>query len=177
MKLKLTNQTFCSRFFLTNRSIPKNADFITLDCLGDHDLTVDISVKNGLRHGTYTINGIKGTVPVQAITSVNLQHAKDADIPDFDFGTNILEIIEPEPQRLIDDVKYRQKRIMEMKHDINNNPNKISLLAIKGIKSDFRINHSKNQFLINFQINCGFQLVKVFFKLNKKAKKGNCLEF
>ncbi len=128
-------------------------------------------VKNGLRYGTYTINGKKGTVPIQAITSVNLQHAEDADVPEFNFGSNILDIIEPEPQKLIDDIEYRRERIQEIKQQIKNNRNKICLLAIKGIKSTFRINFSENEFLINFQIECGFQLIRVFLRLNRKAQK------
>ena len=132
-------------------------------------MTVDISVKNGLRYGTYKIHGIEGTVPVQAITSVNLKHAEDADEPNFDFGTNILEIIEMEPQRLIDDTEYKKERILEIKQNIKDNPDKLCLLAFRGIKSSFRINKSQNELLIKFQMNCGFRLVKAFFRLNKNA--------
>lgn len=134
-------------------------------------MTVDISVKDRLRYGTYTINGINGTVPIQAITSVNLQHAKDANVLDFDFGTNILEIIESEPQRLIDYPEYKKEEIIKIKQYIKDNPDKICLLAIKGIKSNFKISNSENEFLIKFQIECGFQLIKVFFRPNKKIKK------
>lgn len=135
----------------------------------DQELTVKITTKNGMRYGSYKIHNIKGTVPVQAMTSANLTHAEEADEPDLDFGTNILEIIEMEPQRLIDDVKYKREKIIEFKQNIKDNPDKLCMLAFSGIKSGFKINKTQNDLLIQFQMDCGFRLVKAFFRLNTNA--------
>ncbi|MBN4046337.1 hypothetical protein JYT57_01525 [Nitrosarchaeum koreense] len=135
----------------------------------DQELTVKITNKNGIRYGSYKIHNIVGTVPVQAMTSVDLQRAEEADDPDLDFGTNILEIIEMEPQKLIDDVKYQREKIIEFKQNIKDNPDKLCLLAFRGIKTSFRINKIENKLLIKFQMDCGFRLIKAFFRLNTNA--------
>ena len=93
-------------------------------------MTVNVKNKNGLRYGTFDIHGIKGSFPNQAITNVNLEQAEDADESDFNFGTNILEIIEMEPQRLIDDVEYKQERIIEIKQIIEKNPDKLCMFNL-----------------------------------------------
>lgn len=132
-------------------------------------MVVTIKTKNDLRFGTYEILGIKGTIPTQAITTVNLEHAKEADEPNFDFGTNFLEIIEMEPHRLIEEQNYCKMKTEEIKQIIQKHPNKLCLLALKGIKNEFRITKYENEFLMKFQIDCGFKFIKIFFRLKQNA--------
>ncbi|MCH7561974.1 MAG: hypothetical protein IIC67_11550 [Thaumarchaeota archaeon] len=126
--------------------------------------------KQSLLSKTYhKILGIRGNLTTQEITSVNLEHEIQADELNFDFGTNFLEIIEMEPDELMKNTKYRKKRIDEIKQMINDNRDMLCLLAIRGIKNKFKINKNENEFLIQFQIDCGFKLIKVFFRRNQKA--------
>ena len=129
---------------------------------GDLDLTVVIKDRNGMRFGTWQIDSKEGTVPTQAITSRNLEQAILADEPDFDFGTKILQITEMEPERL-NNKTYRQERVNIIRQSIKDNSDMLCLLAVRGIRSNFRINKAVNEMLIQFQIDCGFKLIQVFF--------------
>ena len=62
-------------------------------------LAVRIHVEDNLRYGSFKILDITGKVPLQIMTSLNLEHANDADHPNFNFNTNILEITEMDPSR------------------------------------------------------------------------------
>ena len=132
-------------------------------------LAVRIHVEDNLRYGSFKILDITGKVPLQIMTSLNLEHANDADHPNFNFNTNILEITEMDPSRL-DNEAYQNKRIGEIKQIIKDHPDKLCFLGIKGLKSNFRINKERNEFLIQFQIDCGFKLIHVYFKNIKNAK-------
>lgn len=125
-------------------------------------MVVNVVINNGIRSGTFDINGIKGTFPTQAITSTNLNHAKLMHDPAFDFKTKILEIIEKYPGKIIHDQTYRKKRISEVKEIIKNNSDKLCFLALNGIKT-YGISKSGNISLIDFQIQCGFIFIKAYF--------------
>lgn len=131
-------------------------------------MVVRIDVEDGLRYGSFEILHIHDKIPLQVMTTQNLKHAVDADCPDFNFNTKILEIIEMEPLKL-DDKIYRNKRIDEIKQIIKDHPDKLCFLGIKGLKSNFTINRERNEFLVQFQIDCGFKLIYVYFKNIKNA--------
>ena len=131
-------------------------------------MTVNIKHTNGLRHGTFSINGIKGSIPSQAITQINLDHAEQADEPNLDFGTKFLELLEIEPDKL-NNKNYRKNIVKEFRQIIKKHHDKLCLLGIKGLKSGFGVDKEKNEFLIKFQIECGFKLIKVFFRHNEKT--------
>ena len=82
--------------------------------------------------------------------------------PDLDFGTKILQIPEMEPARL-DNETYRQERVNTIREFTKDNSGMLCLLAVGGIKSNFRINKAVNEMLIQFQLDCGFKLIQVFF--------------
>ena len=77
-------------------------------------MTVNIEQQNGMRYGSFNILGIQGNVPQQAITSTNLNHAKDSGNPNFNFKTNILKIIEFDPMKLTNDEDYKKTRIKNL---------------------------------------------------------------
>ena len=91
-----------------------------------------------------------------------------AENPDLDFGTKILQISEMEPARLNNEI-YRKERVNAIRKTIKANPGMLCLLAVGGIKSNFRINKAVNEMLIQFQIDCGFKLIQVFFNYVKDA--------
>jgi len=132
-------------------------------------MTVNVQNKNGIRYGNFDINGIKGYFPRQAITSTNLNHVKDAGKSNFDFKTNILEIVEFYPDRLIAEPEYKEKRIKTISKIIQNNADKLCLFTLKGVRDDFKITKHRNEFLIKFQIKCGFKLIKAFFRHVRNA--------
>jgi hypothetical protein len=136
--------------------------------------------KNGNRYGTFSICGIEGTFPTQSITSTNLNHRTSYfENKQFDFKTNIVEVIEFFPKKLVNDSEYREKRQKIISKMIDDNPNYLFLFTLKGAratkyKSDsgheiipFKFTKTNNEALIKFQKECGFPLIKVFFKLAK----------
>lgn len=131
-------------------------------------MAVYIHHKNGIRYGNFVIHGITGHFPQQAITSTNLNHAKYVNKPQLDFGTNFLEIIEKFPAKLLADYTYRNDRSKTISKIIQQNPDKLCLLLLNGART-IRITKDDNLTLIKFQNDCGFQLVKVFFKNNRNA--------
>lgn len=122
------------------------------------------------RYGAHSLDEIKITTPTQAITSKNLEHAKTMNVPSFDFGTKILEIIEKSPKDIISDPVYRNIRIGEIRKMINQNNDKLCFLVLRGEKSNpfSRVNC---MVLIDFQIECGFTFIKGYFYRNKGAIK------
>lgn len=132
-------------------------------------MTVIIKNKNGIRYGTYTIYGIQGTFPNQAITSTNLNHVKAAKKTNFDFKTNILEIIEFTPNKLKTEPDYRARKVNAISKIIKANPDKLCLLTLKGARGGFKLTKETNEFLIKFQIDCGFSLIRAFFRYVKNA--------
>ena len=139
-------------------------------------MTISVNHENGIRHGTFSINGIEGTFPTQAITSTNLNHTNYFENPKFDFKTKIVEIVEFSPKKLVNDSEYRTKRSKTVSKMINDNPNYLFLFTVKGARSvsytsksgtkiiHFKFTKNNNESLIKFQIECGFPLIKVFFK-------------
>src|SRR5438309_8349 len=98
-------------------------------------MTVNVRHKNGIRHGDFEIHGVRGQFPVQAITSTNLNHAKFLGVPNFNFRTEFLEIIEKFPNRILTEYEYRQKRISEISKIISQNPDKLCLLVLNGART------------------------------------------
>ncbi|MBL4654097.1 MAG: hypothetical protein JKY53_14730 [Flavobacteriales bacterium] len=131
-------------------------------------MSVLVKQKNGIRYGTFDIMGIKGSFPNQAITSTNLNHAKFLHDAKFDFKTNFLEIVERHPKQIFSDKEYRKRRQEKISEIIKQNPNKLCTLVINGAKS-MSIPKDKNISLIEFQKECGFKLIKVFFKTIRNA--------
>ena len=125
-------------------------------------MVVNVMINDGMRSGSFDINGIKGIIPTQAITSTNLNHAKLMNDPTFDFKTKILEIVERCPDNLIHDKTYRKKRISEVKDMIKSNSDKLCFLALNGVKTH-ELSKSDNISLIDFQIQCGFIFIKAYF--------------
>jgi hypothetical protein len=131
-------------------------------------MTVNVSQRNGIRFGTFDIGGIQGRFPVQAITSTNLNHARDMGIPNFNFRTNILEIVERSPNRILQDDAYRRRRIRAISEIMNQNPDKLCLLVLHRGRT-IRIDRDANLVFIQFQIDCGFKIIKAFFKHGRNA--------
>lgn len=132
-------------------------------------MSVLVHNKNGVRYGTYDLYGIKGHFPTQAITSTNLNHAKSLRTPNLDFKTNFLEIIEKSPYDIIKNSDYREKRIKKISGIIKDNPDKICLLILRGIRNATRMTKERNLTIIDFQIKCGFKFIKAFFSSSRKA--------
>ncbi len=142
-------------------------------------MAISVNYKNGNRYGTFKINGIEGTFPTQSITSTNLNHRDDYfDDKQFNFKTNIVEIIEPDPEKLINDSEYRESRSKIISKMIDENPNYLFLFTLRGARDNkykrsghgiihFKFTKANNESLIKFQKECGFPLIKVFFKLAK----------
>jgi hypothetical protein len=137
----------------------------------DDDRAIKVHDTNGIRHGSFEIHGIKGHFPIVVITSTNLNHLKDAKKLnfDFDFKVNIIEIIEFDLAKLLIDSAYEKRQIKKISKIITNNPNKLFLFTIKGARGDFKLTEQVNEFLIDFQIKCGFALIRVFFTYARKA--------
>jgi len=131
-------------------------------------MSVSVKQKNGIRHGTYNIMGVSGSFPNQAITSTNLNHAKFLGSSSFDFKTKFLEIVERYPNQIILDKDYRNRRQKIISKIINQNPDKLCTLVISGAKS-MSIPKDKNISLIEFQKECGFKLIKAFFKTTRNT--------
>src|SRR3989304_6725894 len=134
----------------------------------ENKMTVTVKHKNGNRYGKFNILGVQGNFPVQAITSTNLNHAKIMKNSNFDFKTNIVEIVERYPKQIFMNQTYRKKQIEKFSKIIEQNPDKLCLITISGAKS-MTISKEKNKTLIEFQIACGFKLIKAFFKTPKNA--------
>lgn len=132
------------------------------------NLTFEIFIKNNMRSGTFEILGKKGQIPSQIITTLNIEQAKLAERPNFDFGSNILEITELDPSKL-NDKSYQQIRIEQINQTIKDHPDKLCIFGIKGLKK-FRVDKEKNEFLIEFQIACGFNIIQAYFKNIRNAK-------
>ncbi len=123
--------------------------------------SIDVRNAGGIRYGTFDIGGVGGTFPTQAITSTNLNHAETMDQSGFDFGTKILEIIESDPQKIISNLSNRTEQISKIKKTIEENPDKLCLLSLNGIKTKGLLKLS-NIDLIDFQIECGFNFIKAY---------------
>lgn len=126
-------------------------------------MTVTVSIYNGIRHGIFDIHGIQGTFPNQAIISTNLHHVEYAKQPNFDFKTKFLDIIAFFPERLRSEPKYRKKKVEEFSKIIHENPDKLCMLTIRGVRGNFKMTKDANEFFIKFQIECGFKLIRAFF--------------
>lgn len=138
--------------------------------------------QNGNRYGSITINGITQKFPTQVITSTNLNHRVYFDNPNFDFKTKISEIIEFKPKKLVEDSEYRKRRLKVVSKMISENPDYLFLFTVKGARAvtyktesgvkvkPFKFTKANNKSLIDFQIECGFPLIKVFFKLARSIK-------
>ncbi|CAD6368616.1 hypothetical protein NMT12_120104 [metagenome] len=139
-------------------------------------MTISVNHENGIRHGTFSINGIEGIFPTQAITSTNLNHRSYFENPKFNFKTKVVEIIEFFPKKLVNDSEYRTKRSKIVSKMIKDNPNYLFLFTVKGARavsytsksgtkiSPFKFTKDNNESLIDFQKECEFPLIKVFFK-------------
>jgi len=132
-------------------------------------MTINVMNKNGIRYGSFDIHGIQGNFPNQAIISTNLNHIKYADQSDFDFQTKILEIVSFFPSKLRFDSVYRKKKIKEFSKIIQENPDKLCLLAVRGVRGNFKMTKEINEFFIQFQIECGFKIIKAFFQYERNA--------
>ena len=127
-------------------------------------MVVNITNRNGIRFGDFDIQGINGRFPVQAITSTNLNHATFLQVPNFNFRTNFLEIIVQHPKRVLSKNTHRQDRITDISKIIQQNPDKLCLALLHGAKTAIDMTREQNLSFIQFQIDCGFKLIKVFFK-------------
>jgi len=132
-------------------------------------MSVNVWNENGIRHGNFEIYGIKGKFPIQAITSTNLNHAETLNEPRFNFKTSFLEIIDRFPLRLVEDPEYRKSRMKKVSKTIEENPDKLCFLSLNGIRSSVRMNKERNLSIIQFQIDSGFKLIKVFFINSRNA--------
>ena len=129
------------------------------------ELAISIKVDNGIRHGTFEIAGTNGEFPVQAVTSTNLNHAVRTKFAPFDFKTRMAEAVEFELQKLVDDPQYRERRQRRIASMIQDHPEYLFLFTGNSIKgSAFKFTRENNMALIDFQLKCGFKLIKVFFK-------------
>ena len=137
-------------------------------------MSVSVKQKNGIRYGTYNIMGVSGNFPNQAITSTNLNHAKFLGTSNFDFKTKFLEIVERHPDKIISDKEYRDRRQEIISKIIRQNSDKLCTLVISGAKS-MSIPKDKNISLIKFQKDCGFKLIKAFFKIRYRVCAYNFL--
>ena len=108
--------------------------------------------------------GVTGRFPVQAITSTNLNHSTFLRVPNFNFRTKFLEIIVQYPKRVLSSPTHRQERINDISEIIQQNPDKLCLALIHGSKTALDMTLEQNLSFIQFQIDCGFKLIKVFFK-------------
>ena len=133
-------------------------------------MTFQLNVQDNFRFGTFDILGKTVTVPSQIITTLNLDHANAANCLNLDFGSTILEITELCPSKLVNDKSYQKIRIDEIKQIIKSHPDKLCIFGIKGIKNAFRVTKKANEFLIDFQIVCGFTHIHAYFTYNKNAK-------
>lgn len=145
-------------------------------------MAISLNHKDGIRYGTFNINGIEGKFPTQAITSTNLNHTKYFEISKFNFRTKIVDIIEFFPKKLVNDTEYRDRRLKTVSEIINDNPGYLFLFTIKGARTSnyknksgdkiksFKFTKNNNKSLIDFQKECGFPLIKVFFKLSRSIK-------
>ena len=135
-------------------------------------MTINVNVKDGNRYGSLEVDGVTHSFPTQSITSTNLNHKRHFNNPNFDFGTKICEIRVLSPDRLIRDSSHRHRQSKKILGIIDENPGYLFLFAPASIKS--LTDKSKKQFLeftkktneslIDFQKECGFSFIKVFFK-------------
>lgn len=132
-------------------------------------MSVTVRNKNGIRFGEFEIHGIKGYFPRQAITTTNLNHSKYLRTPYLDFKTSVLEIIEKNPLDLVSDRDYRKRRIKAVSKVLEDNADKLCLLVLRGIRNSAKITKPRNESIIDFQIECGFKLIKVFFPSARNA--------
>ena len=138
----------------------------------DDDRPIKVHNTNDMRHGSFEIHKIKGNFPIQSITSTNLHHAEDFENPNFDFKTNIVEIVEWRTKKFLDNSDYREKRIKKVSKLIEENPDKLCLFALKGARSNFfKTTRKANEILIDFQVKCGFKLIRVYFKYARNILK------
>lgn len=133
-------------------------------------LVVNVRDRNGIRYGDFEIHGIKEHFPIQIITSSNLGHAKDMRVPNFDFHTNILEIHVPSRKKLLENPVYREEQMNRISRIIQHNPEKLCMFVLGGIRSE-KISKDANLYLIQFQIDCGFKIIKVFLQYNRHASE------
>ena len=88
--------------------------------------------------------------------------------PNLNFKTKFLEILEIKPNEILTNEEYQKTRIDKISKIIQNNPDKLCLLVLKGTKG-MKIPKETNITFIKFQIACGFKLIKVFFKNSRNA--------
>lgn len=148
-------------------------------------MVVNVKFTNGIRRGSFNINGIKGTFPIQSITSTNLNHTDVFEDHDFNFKTNIVEIVEFKPKKLVSDSEYRERRTKIVSEMIEAYPDKLFLFTLKGARATsyktetgikvtpFKFTKADNESLIDFQIECGFTLIKAFFKRVRNAMENS----
>ncbi len=132
-------------------------------------MTINISVKNGLRQIRFILEESNGNLPQQAITYANLGHVKVARQPDFDFGADFLELTEYKAKMLLEDSFYRNEQVRKFSKKIKNNSDKILLFTINGSKTSLKFTRETNKILINFQIKCGFKFIKAFIKYSRNV--------
>jgi hypothetical protein len=131
-------------------------------------LVVNIEHTEGIRHGSFSIHGIGERFPTQIITSTNLWHANDMRVPGFNFRTNVLEIHVPSRKKLLEDPDYREEQIKKISRIIRQHPDKLCMFVLVGIRSK-KISKQANFDLIQFQIDCGFKIIRVFLQYNRDA--------
>ena len=129
-------------------------------------MTTETKIRNGIRYGETTLSGVRVRLPTQAMTSTNVNHARDAGVPDFDFKTKFLVVLEKYPRRLISDVEYRKRRVDIVRKTLQDNGDKIAVFEVKGSKS-LKPTKDENSALIRFQLACGFKYVTAFFGTEK----------
>ncbi len=112
-------------------------------------------LKNKIRAGTFNIARVRGTFPTQAITSVNLDDMQSIG-RHVDFKTKIVEMIEPDPNRLLHDSEYMNEQKARFSEMIRKNPKSLSLFTMNNLRTDTgpqKIDFTKktNEDLIDFQ--------------------------
>lgn len=132
-------------------------------------MTVTVRNTNGVRYGSFNIGGISGKFPRQAMTTTNINHANKVGRPNLDFKTKFLEIVEKDANKLLTDRAYRQDRIKQISKILEQNSDKICTLVLNGAKTKLLATREQNIGLIDFQIDCNFQFIKTFFKINRNA--------
>jgi hypothetical protein len=142
---------------------------------GTKNMVINVGQHNGIRHGDFEIHGIKGNFPIQINTSTNLGYATDMHVPNFNFRTNILEINLTSRTKILADSNYRNRQITKISRMIRCNPDKLCLLMPNAAKSK-KISREENLSLIQFQIECGFKIIKVFFHYNRFTLE-NAIEY
>ncbi len=140
------------------------------------DATVDVKVSDGgMRHGTYTIYSVSGTIPEQGITTTNLNHLgklNTAQRRRIRYNTKFIEIIYDSDLSMLENKEWLSTEAAMLKRKreaiMADYPNAICLIFLKSAKT-ITINRKINKLFIKLQKAAGFTFIKVFMKYEKDA--------